>query len=213
MPIFRPLFAHFEYRVRIGSNQRTGTPSDQAEAAALPARERLADELWLVAAQGLVNVDPARVPALAGLGVLCAPAAQPPASAAGVRTAYLKQQSAKERATKRSEREAKAKQRQTARELDHANRERRRSAIEQRRSEFVDIARRRSRRLNTTGPRDIQAQDDDVYVKVKNGYDRRSDEYTTDIIIAYRDKRIPFHHHFVIDEQGRVVIDEKRRNR
>ena len=129
------------------------------------------------------------------------------------RLAYLKQQSAKERATKRSEREAKAKQRQTARELAHANRERRRSAIEQRRSEFIDIARRRSRRLNTTSPRDIQAQDDDVYVKVKNGYDRRSDEYTTDIIIAYRDKRIPFHHHFVIDEQGRVVIDEKRQNR
>lgn len=128
------------------------------------------------------------------------------------RLAYLKQQSAKERATKRADREAKAKQSRAAGERDRANRERRRSAIEQRRSEFVDIARRRARHLNTKGPRSIQARDEDVSVKVKNGYDRRTDEYTTDIIIAYRDKRIPYHHHFVIDENGRVVTDEERPN-
>jgi len=128
------------------------------------------------------------------------------------RLSYLKQQSAKERSAKQADRDAQVKQREAARERDQANRERRRSAMEQRRSEFVDIARRRARHLNTRGPRDIQARDEDVSVKVKNGYDRRTDEYTTDIIIAYRDKRVPFHHHFVIDENGRILIDEQRPN-
>ena len=70
----------------MGDEQRAEASRAGADAPTLPSRERLADELWSVAAQGMVNVDPARVPALTGLGVLCSPGAQPPASAADLRT-------------------------------------------------------------------------------------------------------------------------------
>lgn len=125
---------------------------------------------------------------------------------------YLKQQSSKDRARLQEQREAETRQRVAERQRSAADRDHRRSAVQQRRAEFVDVARRRARQLNTRGPRTVQARDDDLVVKVKNGYDRRSDTYTTDIIIGYRDRRIPFHYHFVIDEHGHVIKDEERPN-
>ncbi|WP_100485554.1 hypothetical protein [Mycobacteroides abscessus] len=61
------------------------------------------------------------------------------------------------------------------------------------------------------GKHDIQFDHEGFRVKVKNGYDRKSGQYTTDIIII--DPRdLTGHWHFVVDEWGNEIVDEWRDN-
>ncbi len=58
------------------------------------------------------------------------------------------------------------------------------------------------------GGHDKQYIDGDVKVLVVNGYSDDTDEYTTDIKIIHRDRRITQHLHVVFDEQGNEIVNE-----
>lgn len=61
------------------------------------------------------------------------------------------------------------------------------------------------------GKRDIQFEQDGYIVRVTNGRDRRTNKYTTDIIIIDPEDRTG-HWHFVVDEFGTELINEWRLN-
>jgi hypothetical protein len=78
-------------------------------------------------------------------------------------------------------------------------------------SDHSEIARRAFREAQQQRGRDLQYQEDGVTVRVKNGYSRRGDGYTTDVILI--DPGRPGEHlHIVFDERGNKVHEKWTRN-
>jgi len=73
-------------------------------------------------------------------------------------------------------------------------------------SQLSEMARRAYRQAQTRGKRDLQYQEDGITVKVKNGYSRDGDDYTTDIILI--DPGRPGEHlHIVFDSRGNEIFN------
>lgn len=63
-----------------------------------------------------------------------------------------------------------------------------------------------------TSARTEQYRDSNVRVTVKNNWNRDSHTWTTDIIVAPRDRSIKQHLHIVFDEWGNEIVNEWRDN-
>lgn len=74
-----------------------------------------------------------------------------------------------------------------------------------------EIARRAARKAMAQPGRDLQYKEDGVKVQVKNGYDYKSDSFTTDIILIDPD-RPNEHYHFVANEAGKIVQKKWNKN-
>lgn len=87
---------------------------------------------------------------------------------------------------------------------------------------YGDIVAERSRRLGELASqayaqslaqrgRDIQYEDDEVKVKVRNGYDRTHRSFVTDIIVTPRiDNPRGSHLHVIFDSEGQELMNEWR---
>lgn len=74
-------------------------------------------------------------------------------------------------------------------------------------STYTEISRRAYREAQKQTGRDIQYDDRGVKVLVKNGYDRRHDQHTTDVILIDPDSRQE-HLHIIFGEQGDVLHEK-----
>lgn len=61
--------------------------------------------------------------------------------------------------------------------------------------------------------RDIQYQDSDCTVKVRNGYDAQSGKFTTDIVVYDRTRSDGLHYHLVLNGRGDVITEHWRTNK
>jgi hypothetical protein len=79
-------------------------------------------------------------------------------------------------------------------------------------SGLLDTASQAYRSAQQQKGRDIQYDDGQVAVKVKNGYSNRYDQYTTDIILIDRQSRKE-HLHIVYGDDGRTLHEKWTENR
>lgn len=76
---------------------------------------------------------------------------------------------------------------------------------QQRFGEVAIRAYRRARQMDAQQNRDVQYEDDDCVVRVKNGYHFDSDKDTTDILVIDRNSRTGAGWHVVFDDNGNVI--------
>lgn len=71
----------------------------------------------------------------------------------------------------------------------------------------AEAIRRTLREMSTKGPREVQFEADGIKVLAKAGYSRRTDSFTTDIILV-DPGRNGKHLHLVISDTGNVLHEE-----
>lgn len=64
---------------------------------------------------------------------------------------------------------------------------------------------RHSRQMDAQEGRDIQFEDDDCRIEVKNGYHWSGDKYTTDVLVIDRHSSSGAGWHVVFDEEGNII--------
>lgn len=83
-----------------------------------------------------------------------------------------------------------------------------RQRLERRKVEFGKLAIRayqQSRRMDAQDGRDVQFENEDCRIEVKNGYQGRTDQYTTDVMVIDRHSSSGAGWHVVFDENGNVL--------
>jgi hypothetical protein len=71
----------------------------------------------------------------------------------------------------------------------------------------------RSRQQDSQRGRDVQYEDGDYKIRVKNGYQWKGDKYTTDVVVVDRRTRKGAHWHVVFDENGNILHQGWTNNR
>ena len=74
------------------------------------------------------------------------------------------------------------------------------------------VAERAARRASAESGREEVIEENGITLKIKNGFDHRSGELTTDILVFDKDDNSG-HWHLVVDERGKLIINEWRDKR
>lgn len=71
----------------------------------------------------------------------------------------------------------------------------------------------RAKKAQAQKGRDLQYVDADCKVEVRNGFDSRSNRFTTDIVVYDRSRSDGGHVHIVLDEDGNVITEHWKTNK